>query len=532
LLAVLFVAELIPVTVWLDGGVLMSRGGLFTFIAIWGPWLLRALITFSALLTTFVICLRPDAVKAVSSETDSLRLLNGRYLTAHFGSLAIFLAFSASIYGNRIADSAIAPVALAWLASGVCAGAMAGLAVLPLPYWLRLWRDAGSLTAYALVTTLVVCLVGFRARDLWRPSAVWTFVLVERLLKLFLSNVLVNTSTMSIGSSSFQVEIAPQCSGLEGAALMLGFCTLWLWMLRREFRFPHALLLAPAGVLLLFFLNALRITALILIGNAGAREIALGGFHSQAGWIAFNAVAIGLVLASRRIQWITTGHTESSVEPAAEPTSHDNPAAPYLAPFLLILAAAMISNAASSGFEWLYPVRFFAAGAALWRYRRCYGTLDWRFGWEAPVVGTLVCALWMTGDWLSGVHPQNPLIRNADPRILIAQNIWLVFRIAAAVVTVPIAEELAFRGYLIRRILSADFESLSPQAYTIVSLLVSSLVFGALHGSRWIAGTVAGLLYAMVYIRRGRIGDPVAAHAVTNGLLAASVVFTGQWNLS
>ncbi len=51
-------------------------------------------------------------------------------------------------------------------------------------------------------------------------------------------------------------------------------------------------------------------------------------------------------------------------------------------------------------------------------------------------------------------------------------------------------------------------------------------------GSRWIAGTLAGLLYGAVYLRRGRIGDAVVAHAITNGLLAASVLVTGQWNLS
>ncbi len=158
---------------------------------------------------------------------------------------------------------------------------------------------------YALMTSVAACLMGAFARTLWGSAARWTFVLVKILLKMFLSGVYADVSTMSIGTESFHVEIAPECSGLEGAALMLSFCALWLWLLRREFRFPRALLLAPASVAILFLLNAFRIAALILIGNAGAPGIALGGFHSQAGWIAFNGVAIGLMVLSRRVQWIT-----------------------------------------------------------------------------------------------------------------------------------------------------------------------------------------------------------------------------------
>ena len=363
---------------------------------------------------------------------------------------------------------------------------------------------------------------------MWAPAAQWTFVVVKAILKVFLSGVYTDVSTRSIGTEAFHVEIAPQCSGLEGAALILSFCILWLWLLRREFRFPHALILAPVSVGALFLLNAVRIAALILIGNAGAPDIALGGFHSQAGWIAFNGVAIAIMILARRVPWMTTAQPGVAIAPIAE----ENPGAAYLAPFLVILVAAMVATAASSGFEWLYPLRLVAAGSALWIYRKRYRILDWRFGWEAPAAGALVFALWLGGDWLSGNHPQNPLTRSADPWISMAQNIWLALRLFGAIVTVPIAEELAFRGYLIRRIMSLDFERLSPQAYTAGSLAISSLAFGMLHGSRWIAGTVAGLIYAAVFIRRGRIGDAVVAHAITNGLLAASVLVTGQWNLS
>jgi len=62
-------------------------------------------------------------------------------------------------------------------------------------------------------------------------------------------------------------------------------------------------------------------------------------------------------------------------------------------------------------------------------------------------------------------------------------------------------------------------------------VLISSVAFGLLHGGRWLAGTIAGVLYAAALRWRGRIGDAVAAHAVTNALLAAWVLISGHWGL-
>ena len=107
---------------------------------------------------------------------------------------------------------------------------------------------------------------------------------------------------------------------------------------------------------------------------------------------------------------------------------------------------------------------------------------------------------------------------------------WLAFRVVGSAVTVPIAEELAFRGFLIRRLISPDFEAVSLRKFTLLSFLVSSVLFGALHG-RWLAGVAAGMLYATAVYRRGRIADAVVAHAVTNALIAAAVLVGGQWTL-
>jgi membrane protease YdiL (CAAX protease family) len=46
-----------------------------------------------------------------------------------------------------------------------------------------------------------------------------------------------------------------------------------------------------------------------------------------------------------------------------------------------------------------------------------------------------------------------------------------------------------------------------------------------------LAGTLAGLIYAVAFLRRGRIGDAVMAHATTNALLAVYVLLGGKWDL-
>jgi exosortase E/protease (VPEID-CTERM system) len=298
------------------------------------------------------------------------------------------------------------------------------------------------------------------------------------------------------------------------------FAVVWLWLFRDEIRFPRSLAVIPAGVVVLFLLNAVRIAALILIGHGGAPDIAIGGFHSQAGWIAFCSVAFGLTVAAPRVPWLALRPLEQEIV---------NPVAPYLVPFLTILATGFLSRAVSADFEWLYPMRFFSALVALWLFRRSYSKMDWKFGWFALVVGTAVFLMWIAMDRFTPGAGRMPSALAGAPAW--AKGSWIACRIAAAVITVPIAEELAFRGFLLRRLNSADFESVSFRSFTWFSLLASSILFGILHGQRWVAGSAAGVLFGLAARQKGRLGDAVAAHAVTNVLLGVYVLVFQEWYL-
>ena len=81
-----------------------------------------------------------------------------------------------------------------------------------------------------------------------------------------------------------------------------------------------------------------------------------------------------------------------------------------------------------------------------------------------------------------------------------------------------------------RRLASPDFQQVSPQGFTWLACIASSLLFGVMH-SRPIAGTLAGVLYFLCFRRRARLRDPILAHATTNGLIAVYVLATGNWAL-
>jgi exosortase E/protease (VPEID-CTERM system) len=388
--------------------------------------------------------------------------------------------------------------------------------------WMSLIAHAWAPLLVGLVLGLTAWGAGRITTELWRPLSNVTLYLVHSLLSLFTSDIVYDTARCALGTSKFWVTVSPACSGYEGIGLIWVFLGGYLWFFRSTLRFPQALLLLPLGTLVIFLANTLRIFSLILLGSYGSPEIAMGGFHSQAGWLALNMVALGMVAVAGRSQFISTA------VPRAKST---NFTAAYLAPMLAIVLVTMLMLIFThDGFDYYYPARVFAAVGALWFFRKAYQGLSWRCSWEAVAAGALVFAIWMTlepaGD--AAANEKFGLALKGMGSIWAA--VWLFFRVVGAVVTVPIAEELAFRGYLCRRLIGGHFLEVPMGKFTWFSFVLSSLVFGLLHG-RWFAGTLAGLIFALVLYRHKRLSDAAWAHAITNGMIAAYVLATSTWTL-
>ncbi len=519
-LLILFAAELILVSIWFDGDALQRRSPLLRAIRLIGPWILRGIVVFSAVYASITIFQKKTALASLA-EKLSRAPLGWNALAMHAGAFAAFLVLGSGLYsGTRASDFAAA----VWLASGILALAAGSLAFLPVQLWRELARLGGTAWLYAATAAALACMMFGLTQSMWRSAAGLTFRLVQILLRPLIPGLSADPARLLIRGRSFAVIISQECSGLEGIGLILVFGSVWLLLFRREFRFPQAILLLPAGAAIAYLFNAVRIAALLLIGDAGARQIAVGGFHSQAGWILFNSLAFGFAVLARRLRWVTVG---AAAGPSPEEAT-ENPTAAYLAPFLAILASGMISRAASGSFEWLYALRLIAAAATLWIFRARYRDLNWRFGWLAPAAGVAVFLIWIGLDRWKGVPALGvPAALSGSNGPLSAA--WIACRMLAAIVTVPIAEELAFRGYAMRRLTAVDFEAVGLRDVSWFGIFVSAAAFGLMHGDRWIGGVMAGLLYAMLARRTNRIGDAVAAHAVTNALLAATVLLFGQW---
>ena len=197
---------------------------------------------------------------------------------------------------------------------------------------------------------------------------------------------------------------------------------------------------------------------------------------------------------------------------------------------LVLVAITMVTAALSEDFDALYPLRVVLVGGVLLLFRRTYAQWSWGWSWSAAGFGAAAFAIWMGLEFYRGVPNDSPMGLALRTLPTFWAGLWLAFRVVGSVVTVPLAEELGFRGYLLRRLVAADFRSVSPGQITWLAVIVSSALFGLLHG-RWLAGMLAGLLYALALRHRGRVADAVLAHAVTNALIAAYVLTTGAWAL-
>jgi exosortase E/protease (VPEID-CTERM system) len=478
----------------------------------------------------------------------------GWLFAAHFACIAIFFFCNFAVLHSLGAQPSSLPALLGLAAPLVVGVGLLGLACIPYRTWIATRRATGTLWLYATLAGLGAWCLRFPLQQSWiahsnfqgRFLQTVTYHCVHAILRLFLPDLIGSVALCTIGTPRFPISIGPQCSGVEGLGLVLVFTTVWLWYFRKENRFPQAFLLIPCALASVWLLNIVRIVVLVLIGNAGAPEIAIVGFHSQAGWIAFTLVALAFSMASQKIAWVrkppssaanlaldATGGVAGADVPAAVLTGSQTGESPatgaYLLPFLAILGASFLSKAASGYFEWLYPLRFVAAVIAIWNVRSELKKLNWRFGWLAPVVGTAIFFLWIAPVWWTHQRSASTLGAALAGLPFTARWVWILFRATAAVVTVPIAEELAFRGYLARRLVNRDFTAVPFAKMTLLSVGLSSVAFGLMHGQHWLAGIVAGLAYAGALKWRGRIGDAVVAHATSNLLLAAWVLILGDW---
>jgi len=91
---------------------------------------------------------------------------------------------------------------------------------------------------------------------------------------------------------------------------------------------------------------------------------------------------------------------------------------------------------------------------------------------------------------------------------------------------VPPLEEVFYRSLFYRYLIRYDFRSVALGQFDGIAFVIVVGVFGFMH-FQWLPGIICGLAYQWLVFRKGRLGDAMTAHAITNCLLGIYVVWKG-----
>jgi len=210
--------------------------------------------------------------------------------------------------------------------------------------------------------------------------------------------------------------------------------------------------------------------------------------------------------------------------------------AAYIAPFLAFVGIMAIERMIPLPSQWLYPVRFLIVSALI-------GALSWpylSFRPSAPLasiaIGVAVFVIWVAPDLLFGYRHtwlfDNAITGSAVSSLAphLKANIgFILLRSVSSAVMIPILEELFWRGWMMRWLIHHDFLSVPPGKYVPSAFWIVALLFASEHGPYWEVGLAAGVVYNWWIVRTRNLADCMLAHAVTNAVLSAYVVVTGQW---
>lgn len=222
---------------------------------------------------------------------------------------------------------------------------------------------------------------------------------------------------------------------------------------------------------------------------------------------------------------------------AAQSSLIRHPALPYVIPFGVFLAFLALDRYLPFSSETNYAVRFFVVFAVLALFSRKVITPQFSHFWGSLAWGVALFTIWVGPDVLWPAYRQSWLFNNSivgAPKSSLPQGVkasltFIIFRVLSSVVNVPVLEELFWRGWLMRWLISPDFLKVPLGSYTRQSFWLVAALFASEHGSYWDVGLIAGVVFNWWLMRTKSLADCILAHAVTNACLAAYILIRGQW---
>jgi len=208
----------------------------------------------------------------------------------------------------------------------------------------------------------------------------------------------------------------------------------------------------------------------------------------------------------------------------------------YIAPFIAFVVSMAIERLIPLPGQWLYPVRFAIVLALILTFSLPYLTWRPRFPLGSVLIGVAVFVIWVAPDILFGYRDSwlfNNSITGAAKSSLpphLKQNIvFMALRSISSLALVPVLEELFWRGWMMRWLIDKDFLKVPLGTYRSSAFWIVALLFASEHGPYWEVGLIAGIIYNWWIIRTRNLADCILAHGVTNAVLSAYVIYTGQW---
>jgi CAAX prenyl protease-like protein len=205
---------------------------------------------------------------------------------------------------------------------------------------------------------------------------------------------------------------------------------------------------------------------------------------------------------------------------------------PYVIPFAVFLLLTEIGSYFPEKAYIFYILKTFLVGGLLLHWRGYFGELRHRASKGHLFLATLI-GLFLVCPWVAFDHLLPKLGESSFNPFSFGLNrtfSWVILgiRLLGAILVVPLMEELFWRSFLMRYLISKDFKKIPLGTYQPFAFWAVTLLFGLEH-FRFIPGFLAGAVYGFLVCRTKNLWPAILAHIATNLALGIYVILTGQW---
>jgi CAAX prenyl protease-like protein len=221
--------------------------------------------------------------------------------------------------------------------------------------------------------------------------------------------------------------------------------------------------------------------------------------------------------------------------------------------FTALVPAVAIKNSAlpwwrSAPEHWIYPLQTIVCGALLIFLWKNYSFKPTRGFVLATVLGVVSIVIWILPAhlfhaWKANEIQSIPLLGFAarsegfDPTIFehdrFAYPLVIIMRFIRMIIVVPLVEEILWRGWLMRWLVSNDekpFTSVQTGTHTWKAFVITTACVVIVHQPEdYLGALIFGSLMYFLCVRTKSLAACVWMHAVANLVLGIYVLKTRQW---